>query len=48
MNSPNLSQLLQTVEEAANATALADAVKALAEAQISETIPALLLPLWMD
>jgi phycocyanobilin lyase subunit beta len=42
MNSPNLSQLLQTVEEAANATALADAVKALAEAQISETIPDLI------
>jgi phycocyanobilin lyase subunit beta len=42
MSTATKEQLLQAIEEAATATTLADAVKALAEAQIPETIPNLI------
>jgi phycocyanobilin lyase subunit beta len=42
MTSPQAIPLLQAIEDAANATQLADAVKALAEAQIPETAPDLI------
>jgi phycocyanobilin lyase subunit beta len=42
MSTATKEELLQAIEEAANATALADAVKALAEAQIPDTIPNLI------
>jgi hypothetical protein len=42
MSTATKEQLLQSIEEAATATTLADAVKALADAQIPETIPNLI------